>query len=50
MKDQDLVYRLGICLEADKCWIADAKRQGLNDSALFFSREAQSVRRQLQEA
>lgn len=50
MKDQDTIYRLGICLAADQCWIADAKRQGLKDNALFFSREAQSVRRQMQEA
>lgn len=50
MSNPDITYRLGIMLAADQCWMADAKRKGLNDSALFFSREAQGVRRQMQEA
>lgn len=43
----DTIYRQAISLAADKVWIADARRQGLKDSAAFFAKEAQAVRREM---
>lgn len=51
----DITYRLGIMLEATKLQLAESRRtagtfSNLHSATDYFCREAQAIRRQMQEA